>query len=149
MKDKEAIEVLCNLLDYMRESNKENKEVKAVTKGIYALDRKVKYKTKAKKWRRKYYDLLAKMDWPHELKGKDFNDAVKMFGSDTSFPYVVGQRAEMRLGDTWRQGKIVEGYRFRDGIVTIELDNGQRIWCGESRTDLYRPLSGAEMEDKK
>ena len=62
MKDKEAIEVLCNLLDYMRQSNNENKEIKAVTKGIYALDRKVKYKAKAKKWRKKYYDLLAKTE---------------------------------------------------------------------------------------
>lgn len=150
MKDKEAIQILSDLLDYMRQSNKEsNKEIKAVTKGIYALDRKVKYKAKAKKWKKKYYDLLAKTDWQHELKGKDFDDAVKMFGSNTCFPYVVGQRAEMRFGDTWYEGKIVEGYRFRDGIVTIELDNGHRVWCGEARTDLYRPLNRLDMEDKK
>ena len=37
------------------------------------------------------------------------------------------------------KGKIVEGYRYKDGIVTIEADNHKKYWCGESRTDIYRP----------
>ena len=40
----------------------------------------------------------------------------------------------------WNEGKIVEGYRFRDGIVTILTDDGKKLWCGEARKDLYRKL---------
>lgn len=29
---------------------------------------------------------------------------------------------------------------FRDGIVTVEDETGQRYWCGEDRTDLYREI---------
>lgn len=46
----------------------------------------------------------------------------------------------MNVGGIWIKGKIVEGYRFRDGIVTIEDDNGKRYWCGQARTELYRKL---------
>ena len=61
------------------------------------------------------------------------------------FPYVVGQKAEIFYEGKWRKGKIVEGYRFRDGIVTIETETGKRIWCGESRKELYRLIEeGAE-----
>lgn len=56
-----------------------------------------------------------------------------------SFPGVVGERAEMLVDGVWRKGKIVKGYRFNDGIVTIETDDGKRFWCGQSRTDCYRP----------
>lgn len=66
------------------------------------------------------------------------------------FPYVVGQPAEIFHNGKWMQGKIVAGYRFRDGIVTIQTNTGERIWCGESRKELYRPLGMRNMirEDK-
>lgn len=56
------------------------------------------------------------------------------------FPYVVGQPAEIFHNGKWMQEKIVAGYRFRDGIVTIQTNTGERIWCGEARKELYRPL---------
>ena len=56
------------------------------------------------------------------------------------FPCVVGQPAEMFVDGKWIKGKIVEGYRFNDGIVTIETEDGKQYWCGQSRTELYRPL---------
>ena len=56
------------------------------------------------------------------------------------FPCVLGQPAEIFFEGEWVRGKIVDGYRFRDGIVTIETDEGKRIWCGQSRTDLYREV---------
>ena len=56
------------------------------------------------------------------------------------FPYVVGQRAAMFHDGKWNEGKIVEGYRFRDGIVTILTDDGKKLWCGEARKDLYSKL---------
>ncbi len=56
------------------------------------------------------------------------------------FPYVVGQPAEIFHNGKWMQGKIVAGYRFRDGIVTIQTNTGERIWCGEARKELYRPV---------
>lgn len=56
------------------------------------------------------------------------------------FPYVVGQPAEIFHDGKWKQGKIVAGYRFRDGIVTVQTNTGERIWYGEARKELYRPL---------
>ena len=61
-----------------------------------------------------------------------------------SFPFVVGQPAEMFFDGNWEKGKIVAGYRFSDGVVTIETEDGRRIWCGQDRTDIYRPY----QEDK-
>lgn len=58
-----------------------------------------------------------------------------------AFPWIVGELTEMFIDGQWVRGKIVEGYRFNDGIVTIEDENGKRYWCGESRTDLYRRVS--------
>lgn len=60
------------------------------------------------------------------------------------FPFVVGQPAEMFVDGKWEKGKIVAGYRFNDGIVTIETEDGRRLWCGQDRTDIYRPY----QEDK-
>ena len=54
------------------------------------------------------------------------------------FPEVIGQKAEMLFEGEWVSGVIVEGYRFRDGIVTIETPDGRQVWCGQDRTDLYR-----------
>lgn len=55
------------------------------------------------------------------------------------FPFVVGQPAEMFFDGKWEKGKIVAGYRFNDGVVTIETEDGRRLWCGQDRTDIYRP----------
>lgn len=60
------------------------------------------------------------------------------------FPFVVGQTAEMFFDGKWVKGKIVAGYRFNDGIVTIETEDGRRLWCGQDRIDIYRPY----QEDK-
>ena len=56
------------------------------------------------------------------------------------FPNEIGQPAEMFVDGEWIKGKIVEGYRFRDGIVTIETEDGQRYWCGQARKELYREI---------
>ena len=60
------------------------------------------------------------------------------------FPHIVGQPAEMFIEGKWEKGKIVAGYRFNDGVVTIETEDGRRLWCGQDRTDIYRPY----QEDK-
>ena len=60
------------------------------------------------------------------------------------FPLIVGQPAEMFVDGKWEKGKIVAGYRFNDGVVTIETEDGRRLWCGQDRTDIYRPY----QEDK-
>ena len=63
---------------------------------------------------------------------------------EKQFPLIVGQPAEMFIDGKWEKGKIVAGYRFNDGIVTIETEDGRRLWCGQDRTDIYRPY----QEDK-
>ena len=60
------------------------------------------------------------------------------------FSYIEGQPAEIFFDGEWRRGRIFAGYRFRDGIVTIITDNGEKIWCGEARKELYRPLQSQE-----
>lgn len=60
------------------------------------------------------------------------------------FPFVVGQPAEMFVDGKWEKGKIVAGYRFNDGVVIIETEDGRRLWCGQDRIDIYRPY----QEDK-
>lgn len=60
------------------------------------------------------------------------------------FPFIVGQPAEMFIDGKWEKGKIVAGYRFNDGIVTIETEDGRRLWCGQDRTDIYRPYQENE-----
>lgn len=57
-----------------------------------------------------------------------------------NFPYVEGQPAEIYFDGKWHRGKIIAGYRFRDGIVTVQTEDGKKIWCGESRKELYRAL---------
>ena len=56
------------------------------------------------------------------------------------FPYVVGQPAAIFYEGEWQEGTIEAGYRFCDGIVTIRTKDGKKLWCGESKTDLYKPL---------
>jgi hypothetical protein len=60
------------------------------------------------------------------------------------FPFVVGQPAEIFFDGKWEKGKIVAGYRFGDGVVTIETEDGRRLWCGQDRTDIYRPYQEDE-----
>ena len=60
------------------------------------------------------------------------------------FPFVVGQPAEIFCDGKWEKGKIVAGYRFEDGVVTIETEDGRKIWCGQDRTDIYRPYQEEE-----
>lgn len=56
------------------------------------------------------------------------------------FTYVVGQPAAIFHEGKWHEGTIEAGYRFRDGIVTIRTKDGKKLWCGESRKELYKPL---------
>lgn len=57
---------------------------------------------------------------------------------EPEFPNIEGCPAEIFYDGEWKRGKIVKGYRFGDGIVTIETEDGTQLWCGQSRTDLYR-----------
>ena len=56
------------------------------------------------------------------------------------FPENVGDLCEMNVDGTWIRGRIVDGYRFRDGIVTIKDESGNEYWCGADRKDLYRQV---------
>lgn len=88
------------------------------------------------------------------LGNQKFIDAVKKAISalekqeretrEKPFPFVIGQPAEMFIDGKWEKGKIVAGYRFNDGIVTIETEDGRRLWCGQDRTDIYRPYQEDE-----
>lgn len=64
----------------------------------------------------------------------------EMFEEKNPFPTVVGAKAEMLVDGKWIKGKIIKGYRFNDGIVTIEAEDGKQYWCGQERTDVYREI---------
>lgn len=59
----------------------------------------------------------------------------------------VGNPVEMLVDDEWIHGKIVEGYGFKDGIITIETEDGLHYFCGQDRKDLIRPYK--EEKDEK
>ena len=84
----------------------------------------------------RYYLLNRKTGEPMQQVWESKNRALYK----KEFPCILGQPAEMLVDGVWQKGKIVEGYRFDDGIVTIETAEGKRFWCGQSRTDIYRPL---------
>lgn len=67
-----------------------------------------------------------------------------LYSPKEKFPYVIGQPAEIFMEGVWRRGKIVEGYRFKDGVVTVELEDGSHAWCGVERTDIYRQVEEVE-----
>lgn len=55
-----------------------------------------------------------------------------------SFPEVFGEPIEMLIDGVWVQGKVIEGYRSRDGIVNMETADGKKYWVGCSRKECYR-----------
>lgn len=71
----------------------------------------------------------------------------KINNKNERFPHIVGQEAEIYFNGEWKRGKIVNGYRFRDGVVTIETQDGERIWCSEEGTHLYRPAKVTERRN--
>ena len=57
----------------------------------------------------------------------------------------IGNRIEMKLyGDSdksdfgWVKGNVIEGYRYRDGIVRMKSDYGSIIWCGVESGDFRK-----------
>ena len=52
----------------------------------------------------------------------------------------VGDHIEMLFNGSWNRGKVIKGYRYDDGIVTMQTDTGKIIWCGEDRKDLYHKM---------
>lgn len=63
---------------------------------------------------------------------KEKNNATENNICDT-FPEIVGEDIEMFFEGEWIRGKVVEGYRFKEGIVTMEIEDGKTIWCGQDK----------------
>lgn len=82
----------------------------------------------------------------------------------------IGNRIEMKLYEDsdkpdfeWVKGNVIEGYRYRDGIVSMKSDDGRIIWCGVesgdfrksedslgdfiSNADLIRSMSDEELAE--
>ena len=84
-------------------------------------------------------DILRVINPPRESK-RIFDDfiqardmAIKALENqeretqEKPFPLVVGQPAEMFIDGKWEKGKIVKGYRFNDGVVTVEAEDRRRF----------------------
>lgn len=57
----------------------------------------------------------------------------------------IGNRIEMKLYEDsdkpdfeWVKGNVIEGYRYRDGIVSMKSDDGRIIWCGVRSGDFRK-----------
>ena len=57
----------------------------------------------------------------------------------------IGNRIEMKLYEDsdkpdfeWVKGNVIEGYRYRDGIVSMKSDDGRIIWCGVESGDFRK-----------
>ena len=57
----------------------------------------------------------------------------------------IGNRIEMELYEDadksdfeWVKGNVIEGYRYRDGIVSMKSDDGRIIWCGVQSGDFRK-----------
>ena len=57
----------------------------------------------------------------------------------------IGNRIEMKLyGDSdksdfgWVKGNVIEGYRYRDGIVSMKSEYGRIVWCGVESGDFRK-----------
>ena len=82
-------------------------------------------------------DLINSM--PNVLEQNPENLAyAKDAKEEYQFPYVLSEPCEMYVNGEWKLGKIVDGYRFRDGLVTIRTNDGKEYWCAACRTELYR-----------
>ena len=69
---------------------------------------------------------------------------------------IIGSGIEMRLRDRvdpgksrWIRGQVVAGYRYQDGITTMQSDDGRTIWCGVESNDYRKPKDsiGDNMRD--
>lgn len=91
----------------------------------------------------KYPDIKQKYRFEELPKENPFEIKTE----ELKFPHVEGQAAEVLYNGRWIKGTIVAGYRFRDGIVSIQTEHGV-ISCGEARTELYRqPIEDMIEED--
>ena len=54
------------------------------------------------------------------------------------FYYTVGTEIELFFKGEWIRGRVTDGYRFRDGIITMVTRDGKTVWCPEGRPELYR-----------
>ena len=57
----------------------------------------------------------------------------------------IGNRIEMKLYEDadksdfeWVKGNVIEGYRYRGGIVNMKSDDGRIIWCGVESGDFRK-----------
>ena len=57
----------------------------------------------------------------------------------------IGNRIEMKIYEDsdrpdfeWVKGNVIEGYRYRDGIVSMKSDDGRMIWCGVESGDFRK-----------
>lgn len=58
----------------------------------------------------------------------------------------IGNSIEMKLYDTdepdscfeWVKGKVIKGYRYQDGIISMKSDDGRIIWCGCESADFRK-----------
>lgn len=44
----------------------------------------------------------------------------------------IGNSIEMRVGNQWIKGIVVNGYRTQDGLITMKTEDDKTYWCGSA-----------------
>lgn len=75
----------------------------------------------------KMKEMLDMQQWVH-----DFSQYLRE-GAGAPYYHKVDTPVLIYWEDKWQNGKIINGYRTRDGLVHVQADDGRRISFGEAR----------------
>ncbi len=60
-----------------------------------------------------------------------------------------GRKRRCLYNGEWKRGRVVEGYRFKDGIVTIETPEGNGYGVGKIERIIYRLAESGSISSEK
>lgn len=49
----------------------------------------------------------------------------------------IGNTIEMRVGNGWIKGTIINGYRTHDGFINMKTEDNEKYWCGVNNEGFY------------
>lgn len=75
-----------------------------------------------------------------ELLHEEIEGLNKILLNKEPYYYKIGTPVLVYWESKWQNGRIISGYRTRDGVVHVQLNDGQTISFGEARHEEYIKL---------
>lgn len=115
---------------------------RCIIKGVVKCDDAVKiaYDERHKDGKHLPTDCKSDLEFPHAL-----GEVIEMWVPD-EYDYVFDDDSYIP-GGRWIKGKIVAGYRYMDGIVTIEAEDGKQYSCAEFDDSKYHKCKEGDKSD--